>query len=57
MLRPVSRRDSHVSGRLRRRGIRWQLSLVAKLLRLMLNRLFDRLFTGWPQKPRSQSPP
>lgn len=36
--------------------IPWQMSLVAKLLRALPNRLFDRLLTGRPRKHR-QLPP
>ena len=32
--------------------IPWQMGLVAKLLRLLPNWLYDRLFTGAPRKPR-----
>jgi len=35
------------------RVIPWQMGLVAKLLRLLPNALFDRLFAGRPRKPRS----
>lgn len=34
------------------RVIPWQMGVVAKLLRLLPNALFDRLFTGRPRKPR-----
>ena len=33
--------------------IPWQMGLVAKLLRLLPNALFDRLFAGRPRKPRA----
>ncbi len=32
--------------------IPWQMGIVAKLLRLLPNRLYDRLFTHAPRKPR-----
>lgn len=32
--------------------IPWQMGIVAKLLRLLPNALYDRLFTGAPRKPR-----
>lgn len=35
------------------RVIPWQMGLVAKLLRLLPNALFDRLFAGRPRKPRA----
>ena len=35
------------------RVIPWQMGLVAKLLRLLPNTVFDRLFAGRPRKPRS----
>lgn len=34
------------------RVIPWQMGVVAKLLRLMPNSLFDRVFAGRPRKPR-----
>ena len=34
------------------RVIPWQMGLVAKLLRLLPNAVFDRLFSGLPRKPR-----
>jgi len=34
------------------RVIPWQMGLVAKLLRLMPNSLFDRSFAGRPRKRR-----
>lgn len=34
------------------RVIPWQMAIVAKGLRLLPNRLFDRLFAGRPRKPR-----
>jgi short-subunit dehydrogenase len=34
------------------RVIPWQMGMVAKLLRLLPNALFDRLFAGRPRKPR-----
>jgi short-subunit dehydrogenase len=34
------------------RVIPWQMGVVAKLLRLLPNTVFDRLFTGRPRKPR-----
>ena len=42
----------------RRRGfavIPWQMALVAKLLRLLPNAAFDRMFAGAPRKPRRSS--
>ncbi|MFZ4481802.1 MAG: SDR family oxidoreductase [Rhodoferax sp.] len=35
------------------RVIPWQMGLVAKLLRMLPNRIFDRFFAGRPRKPRS----
>ncbi len=35
------------------RVIPWQMGVVAKLLRLLPNGLFDRLFAGRPRKPRA----
>ncbi len=35
------------------RVIPWQMGVVAKLLRLLPNRLFDKVFAGRPRKPRS----
>lgn len=35
------------------RVIPWQMGVVAKMLRLLPNWLFDRTFTGRPRKPRS----
>jgi short-subunit dehydrogenase len=35
------------------RVIPWQMGLVAKLLRLLPNSVFDRLFAGRPRKPRA----
>ncbi len=35
------------------RVIPWQMGVVAKLLRLLPNTLFDRLFAGRPRKPRA----
>lgn len=43
--RAISRRVSY-------RVIPWQMGLVAKVLRLLPNALFDRLFAGRPRKPR-----
>ncbi len=37
------------------RVIPWQMGVVAKLLRILPNALFDRLFAGRPRKPRSHS--
>ena len=34
------------------RVIPWQMGLVAKLMRLLPNAIFDRLFAGRPRKPR-----
>jgi len=39
------------------RVIPWQMGVVAKLLRLLPNALFDRLFAGRPRKPRASGPP
>lgn len=36
------------------RVIPWQMGVVAKLLRLLPNWLFDRAFAGRPRKPRSE---
>lgn len=38
------------------RVIPWQMGVVAKLLRLLPNALFDRLFAGRPRKPRVTDP-
>ena len=38
------------------RVIPWQMGLVAKLLRLLPNAVFDRAFSGRPRKPRRASP-
>lgn len=35
------------------RVIPWQMGLLAKVLRLLPNALFDRIFAGRPRKPRS----
>ena len=35
------------------RVIPWQMGVVAKLLRMLPNALFDRLFAGRPRKPRA----
>lgn len=35
--------------------IPWQMGIVAKLLRLLPNALYDRLFAGAPRKPRAQA--
>jgi short-subunit dehydrogenase len=35
------------------RVIPWQMGVVAKLLRILPNALFDRIFAGRPRKPRS----
>jgi short-subunit dehydrogenase len=43
--------DAIVAGR-SYRVIPWQMGVVAKLLRLLPNALFDRLFAGRPRKPR-----
>lgn len=37
------------------RVIPWQMGLVAKLLRLLPNALFDRLLAGQPRKPRADN--
>lgn len=37
------------------RVIPWQMGLVAKLLRVLPNALFDRLLVGRPRKPRAQT--
>jgi short-subunit dehydrogenase len=39
------------------RVIPWQMGVVAKLLRLLPNALFDRLFAGRPRKPRVTDQP
>jgi short-subunit dehydrogenase len=39
------------------RVIPWQMGLVAKLLRLLPNAVFDRLFAGRPRKPRATDAP
>lgn len=39
------------------RVIPWQMGVVAKLLRLLPNALFDRLFAGRPRKPRITDSP
>lgn len=39
------------------RVIPWQMGVVAKLLRLLPNAWFDRLFAGRPRKPRMTLPP
>ena len=36
--------------------IPWQMAIVAKLLRLLPNALYDRLFAGAPRKPRQVLP-
>ena len=36
------------------RVIPWQMGIVAKLLRLLPNWLFDRALAGRPRKPRAQ---
>ncbi|MDD2881617.1 MAG: SDR family oxidoreductase [Rhodoferax sp.] len=38
------------------RVIPWQMGLVAKLLRVLPNALFDRLLAGRPRKPRATDP-
>lgn len=38
------------------RVIPWQMGVVAKLLRVLPNALFDRLLTGRPRKPRVTDP-
>ena len=37
------------------RVIPWQMGVVAKLLRLLPNALFDRVLAGRPRKPRRRS--
>jgi short-subunit dehydrogenase len=37
------------------RVIPWQMGVVAKFLRLLPNRLFDKMFAGRPRKPRSSA--
>jgi short-subunit dehydrogenase len=39
------------------RVIPWQMGVVAKLLRLLPNALFDRLLAGRPRKARAGEPP
>jgi len=34
------------------RVIPWQMGMVAKLLRMLPNALFDRVMAGRPRKPR-----
>jgi short-subunit dehydrogenase len=46
--RAIEAQDSH-------RVIPWQMAIVAKLLRLLPNPLFDRLLTGRPRKPRKKN--
>ena len=38
------------------RVIPWQMGVVAKLLRLLPNPVFDRMFSGRPRKPRCTAP-
>jgi short-subunit dehydrogenase len=45
----IARGDSY-------RVLPWQMGIVAKLLRLMPNALFDRLFARAPTKPRREQP-
>jgi NAD(P)-dependent dehydrogenase (short-subunit alcohol dehydrogenase family) len=45
----IARGDSY-------RVLPWQMGVVAKLLRLMPNTLFDRLFARAPTKPRREQP-
>jgi short-subunit dehydrogenase len=45
----IARGDSY-------RVLPWQMGVVAKLLRLMPNALFDRLFARAPTKPRREHP-
>lgn len=45
----IARGDSY-------RVLPWQMGVVAKLLRLMPNALFDRLFARAPTKPRREQP-
>jgi len=45
----ITRGDSY-------RVLPWQMGIVAKLLRLMPNALFDRLFARAPTKPRREHP-
>jgi short-subunit dehydrogenase len=47
--RTIARGDSY-------RVIPWQMGLVAKLLRLLPNALFDAIFSRAPQKPRKVAP-
>ncbi|OGB35291.1 MAG: short-chain dehydrogenase [Burkholderiales bacterium RIFCSPLOWO2_12_FULL_61_40] len=37
------------------RVIPWQMGVVAKLLRMLPNAVFDKVFAGRPRKPRSQA--
>jgi hypothetical protein len=37
------------------RVIPWQMGVVAKLLRLLPNWAFDKVFAGRPRKPRSNA--
>jgi short-subunit dehydrogenase len=47
--RAIARGDSY-------RVIPWQMGLVAKLLRMLPNFLFDAIFSRAPQKPRKAAP-
>jgi short-subunit dehydrogenase len=38
------------------RVIPWQMGVVAKLLRILPNALFDKVFAGRPRKPRTSGP-
>lgn len=46
--RAIAAQESH-------RVIPWQMAIVAKLLRLLPNALFDRVLAGRPKKPRQTS--
>jgi len=35
--------------------IPWQMAFIARVLRVLPNWLYDRLFTGVPRKPRAKA--
>ena len=45
-----------IAARTSYRVIPWQMGVVAKLLRLLPNALFDRLLAGRPRKARQAAP-
>ena len=58
LMRPeqfAARAAQAISERASYRVIPWQMGVVAKLLRMLPNALFDRLLSGRPRKPRQQS--